>query len=191
MMNATMSKTAVARQLRQLDKESHKMPLADTILRSCKGDKGLVIDRVLQANAVIDALRAAGVTSFYAAEYAKIFTDPVRAMQVRLKLSADFETYRSLTPKQANKMADCIIFSASKKGEEKIDRVAALANEALGAGIAFTVVADVVYYNSPDVEPLLFAARCESTGIKQGKPVDIRPDKLVARLLSVVKDSAA
>ncbi len=140
----------------------------------------------LLAKSVISRLRGAGVSSFYAAEYAKVYKDPDMAFSVRQKLAGDFTRFHGLNPKQANKLTDCIVFSAAKKGAEKVGRVAVLANAALGAGIHPSVVADVVYYNSPDIEPLQFAARIETTCVRQNKPMGIAASVLVSRLSGAV-----
>ncbi|MBD3210302.1 hypothetical protein GF318_02885 [Candidatus Micrarchaeota archaeon] len=83
-------------------------------------------------------------------------------------------------------MADCIVFSAAKKADENsIPRLSGLSSEALAAGVPFTVVADVVYYNTPDVSADTFAARCIATSVKQNKPLNISQVRLRDRLANI------
>ena len=155
-------------------------------MRSCKDDKKIP-DLVEKANVVVAAVRDRGVTSFFAAEYAKYFSEPEAALSTRERLIADFEVTHALTTRRAAKMADCIIFAAAKKPEiAAVERLSKMASEALAAGVPFTVAADVVYYNSPEVDPQTFSRRCVVTSTKQNRPMDISEVALANRLSAVV-----
>lgn len=180
-MTASAVRETVIGQLRGLDKESHARSLAAVLARACKPDE--LPGRVEKANALVAALRERGVTSFYAAEYAKVFNTPEEALSARGRLIAAFEVTNGLAERQAAKMADCIIFTVAKKRNEAlIDHVKTLASNALSAGVPFTVVADVVYYNAADVSPEMFAKRCFLTSLKQGKPLSVSETDLTAKL---------
>jgi len=182
MQKQPLTKEQVTRQLKGFDKESHAQSLANGIMRSCK-DADSLQTRVEQANAVVSSLRERGVTSFFAAEYAKVFTDPVQAMATREKLIAEFETRHDLKPKHAAKMADCIVFASAKKASsEYIERLALLSAKALRAVVPFEVVADVIYYSPADVDPATFAKRCVATSLKKDKPLVVSEVELAARL---------
>ena len=105
-----------------------------------------------KAKTVVESVRARGVTSFFAAEYGKLFQDPQTAMATRERLMAVFEMNHSLAPKRAAKLADCIVLCAAKKLDESaISRLSKIASDALTAGFPFNIIADGVYYNAPDI----------------------------------------
>ena len=136
---------------RSFDKESHASALVSGILRSCKDEIELsgIMER---ATKVVESVRARGVSSFFAAEYGKLFSDPQTAMATRERLMAVFEMNHSLPPKRAAKLADCIVFCAAKKQDEQaIGRLSRLCSDALTAGFPFNIIADGVYYNAPDI----------------------------------------
>ncbi|MFH1685135.1 MAG: hypothetical protein ABH983_02410 [Candidatus Micrarchaeota archaeon] len=181
------AKQAVMKQLGGFAKDSHAASLASGLMKSCKGDPDQLHSRIAQANAVVKATIKQGVSSFYAAEYAKVFTDPEQALATREKLMAEFELDQALTSRQSAKMADCIVFSVAKKQDpDLVERVAKLASASLKEGVAFTVVADVVYYNPADVAPEKFAQRCVSTSVKQNKPLDVSEVGLRSKLTEAV-----
>jgi len=179
-------KAKVREQLRGFDKGSHAKSLVNGILRSC-GDETEIPGRITRANVVVAAVREIGVTSFFAAEYGKTFLDPDTAVETRERLIAHYESEHGLVKRQAAKMADCIVFAAAKRGDDgAVERLSKLCSESLATGIPFTVVADVVYYNSADVAPEKFARRCVETSIKQNKPLSISEVNLSERLSEVV-----
>jgi len=181
------AKQAVMKQLKGFAKDSHAASLASGLMKSCKGDPDQLPSRIGQANAVVKEVVKQGVSSFYAAEYAKVFTSPEKALATREKLKAEFELEHGLTPRQSAKMADCIIFSVAKRQDPHlVDRVSKLASASLAEGIAFTVVADVVYYNPADVAPEKFAQRCVSTSVKQNKPMNVSEVELRSKLTEAV-----
>jgi len=185
MRSTKAQKKEVMGQLKGFDKESHAKVLAAGILRSCR-DLSEVPGRVAKANLVVEAVRDSGVTSFFSAEYGKAFSNPDNAVSTRERLIAHYETEHALTKKQAAKMADCIIFAAAKKGDDSaVDRLSRICSESLAAGVPFTVVADVVYYNSADVSSEKFAKRCVETSIKQNKPLSVSEVKLSERISEV------
>ena len=185
MRSTREQKKEVMGQLRGFDKDSHARVLAHGILRSCR-DLSEIPGRITTANAVVLAVRGVGVTSFFSAEYGKAFSDPDNAISTREKLIAHYKSEHALTKKQAAKMADCIIFAAAKKGDDSaVDRLSNICSESLAAGVPFTVVADVVYYNSADVAPERFAKRCVETSIRQNKPLSISEVELSERLSEV------
>ena len=186
MRSTREEKSKVMGQLRGFDKESHAKVLAQGILRSCR-DATEIPGRITKANAVVSAVRDIGVTSFFSAEYGKAFSDPDNAVSTREKLIAHYESEHALTKKQAAKMADCIIFAAAKKGDDSaVERLSKLCSESLAIGVPFTVVADVVYYNSADVAPERFAKRCVETSIRQNKPLSVSEINLSERLSEVI-----
>jgi hypothetical protein len=174
-------KKAIIRKLEGFDKESHANGLASGLMRLSKD--GDVEKRIKQANAVVSALKERGVTPFFCAEYAKTFPDSADALFTRERLIAQFEQDHRLLPKRAAKMADCIIFCVAKKTDpgkvnSNVDRMARMASTALSAGVEFSVVADTVYYNSPDISPEMFALRCEQISDKKNKPFNIKGSEL-------------
>jgi len=182
MAYSTVEKSEIVKKLRGFSKESHAASLASGIMRTCK-DGGDIGNRIACANAVAGALLKEGVTSFYAAEYAKIYSEPGKAIDERRKLAAHFRSSHDLNYKQANKMADCIVFCAAKgQTREDVGRLAGLATIALGANIPFAVVADAVYYGPHDLDPQSLARRIIGTSLKQGKPLSISETGLAATL---------
>jgi hypothetical protein len=173
----------VARKLSGLEKPIHSSSLASRIWGHTP--EAELLQRIESANAVIAALRKAGVSSFYAAEHAKLFTEPRKAVRERGLLKAGFETEHGLSKRQAAKMADCVLF-ASAKGPDasSIGRFEAMADIALGEGVPFTVVADVVYYCPVSVTPEDFAKRCVATSLKQGKPMEVSEVHLSTHLIA-------
>jgi hypothetical protein len=175
---ATVSKPEIQRRLKGFDKESHAKSLAGGIMRIAKAG-GNVDDAINKANAVVKAVREAKVSSFYAAEYAKVFDDPEKALSTRERLIAEYELEHGLTTKRAKKMADCVVFSVAKKpSEANLERMAKAAHKMLAMGVEFTVAADVVYYNSPEADPGRLARRCVETSMKQNKPADFSEAEL-------------
>lgn len=168
--------------IKGLDKESHLAPLAKALARAVKTEPE-ALAAAETANAVISAVRERGATSFFAAEYAKLFKNPAEAVSARGRVASRFEIEHGLSPKQAAKMADCIVFASAKKGESSVDRLAGMASIAVGAGYHHDVVADVVYYNKPEVSAEVFASRCESTSHKKNRPAGMCASDLAARLL--------
>lgn len=180
----SVSKDQVVKSLRGFDKESHANSLAASIMKQVK-DGADPDGAIKKANAVVKALREAKVTSFYAAEYAKVFDDPEAALSTRERLIAEYELEHGLTTRRAAKMADCVVFSTAKNpSQENLERVAKRAHIALSTGVPFGVAADVVYYNNPQAEPALFARRCVETSIKQNKPMDVSETDLASMLAS-------
>ena len=172
----------IVKQLGTFQKESHAKSLAEGIIRSCKDELALP-GRIKQAKDVAKSIREDGGTSFFSAEYGKVFSDPITAVSIRRRLISEFKKAHGLPDKRAAKMADCIVFSAAKKADESaIKRLAYICSESLSAGIPFTIVADVVYYNAPEVSPEKFAKRCIETSIKRNKPLSISEVELAARI---------
>jgi len=167
--------------LRGFDKESHAKSLASGIMRSTKEDE--LAARIEKANAVVAMLRSYGVSSFFAAEYAKIFTDPEKALETKGRMMATFQVKLSLSEKQSAKMADCIVFTAAKKFDSTtIRRLFSYSYGALKAGVPFDVVADAVYYAPADVSPADLARRIVATSLKKGKPLGISESALSDRM---------
>lgn len=185
-----MSKTLVGKNLIEskivgLDKQSHASSLASRIAGLTPATE--INQRIDDANTVIAALRGSGVSSFYAAEHAKLFTKPDEAVRERNLLKSEFETTHGLPPKQAAKMADCVLFAAAKVPDtSKIGRFKAMANAALGEGVAFTVVADTVYYSPTSVSPEDFARRLVTTSLKQGKPLNVSEVHLSTHVIAAL-----
>jgi len=173
---------AIQQLKRSFDKESHASALVSGILRTCNNEEELA-SMVGKAKSVVESVRARGVSSFFAAEYGKLFQDPQTAMATRERLMAIFEINHSLPPKRAAKMADCIVFTCAKKGgPEYIERFALLSAKALRAVVPFEVLADVVYYSAADIDPAAFAKRCVATSLKKNKPLVVSEVELAARL---------
>lgn len=189
MGNTPMDRMLVASRLKGLDKDSHAKSLAAKI--AGKLPKEELLARIEAANSVIAAMRESGVTSFYAAEHAKLFTDPLSAVRERNFLKTGFEVNHKLKPRQAAKMADCVLFAAAKSGDaSKIGMFNTLADVALNVGVPFSVVADAVYYSTVSPTPADFAARLMATSLKQGKPMDISQVSLAKKLEAGLADSA-
>lgn len=183
MTKPALTKSHIALQLSSLDNPKHKESLASRI-----AGKTPAVDipaRTSVANAVVAALKQSGVSSFFAAEHAKLFTDPDEAVRTRGKLKAEFEEYHGLSPKRAAKMADCVIFTAAKGTDaSQVGRIRTIADVALGEGVPFTVVADAVYYAPVSVTPEDFARRCIATALKQGQPMDVSEVHLSTHLIA-------
>jgi hypothetical protein len=183
MAKSSISRQVVASKLAGLDKASHAESLASRI--AGKTPAAELTQRIDQANAVVAALRQSGVSSFYAAEHAKLFTDPAEAVRERGMLKSGFEVAHGLKAKQAAKMADCVLFAAAKGPDaSKTNRFKTMADVALGEGVPFTVVADAVYYAPASVTPEDFSRRCVSTALKQGKPMDVSEVYLTTHLIA-------
>ncbi len=182
-------KTELTKQyVRVFAKESHAKSLVEGIARK-SGSKTELVEQLRNARKVVEAVQEKGVTSFFSAEYGKLFDEPKEALSARKGLISRFMAEHGLEEKQAAKMADCIVFSAAKKQEKiGLERVAALSSEALAAGVPFTVAADVAYYNAPDVPAEKFARRCVETSLKQNKPMSISEVQLAKRLVKAVAD---
>lgn len=144
----------------------HATKLAYHLAR-CSGEPTTLVN---QANAVTSAVMAVGVTSAFAWEYAKRFDDSTVATSTRADLIKHFETSHGLTPKEAAKMADCIVFSAAKRiqnpASEMIDNMKSNASKALtrginGASSTFKTVVDAVYYATADISYEDFLSRCK------------------------------
>ena len=163
----------VARQLTGFQKESHAESLASGIIRRCNNDPELQ-GKIEKANSVVSAVMGRGVTSFFAAEYAKVFTKPEQAMATRERIMAEMEVQHGLTPKHSAKMADCVVFAAAKKSDlNAVEALSRMVSAALGSGAAFDVVADAVYYAPTDVTPADLARRIVATSLKKNKPMDV------------------
>lgn len=174
-----LSSIDVKGKLRGFDKSSHAKSLAEGLMRQCDDDKSLA-ERINKANAVVAAVREGGVSSFFAAEYAKVFSEPGKALATRERLIAEFEADHGLTKRRAAKMADCIVFSAAKKPElDPIERLSKMCSNALGAGVSYDIVADSVYYNKPDVELKTFTKKCIMFSSRKNKPLSVPEDKLL------------
>lgn len=187
---STVSKTAKENLTRQharsFDKESHAKGLVQGLARK-SADEADLKKRLMAAESVVSAVREKGVTSFYSAEYAKVFDEPEEACSAREGLMATFVSEHGLTERRAAKMADCIVFSTAKKGDKSLmQRIADVSSEALGAGVPFNVVADVTYYNPPDVSAERYARRCVETSLKQNKALSVSEVELANRISAVV-----
>jgi hypothetical protein len=183
MSKSLVSKQLVASRLVGLDKPSHTESLASRLAGRTPAAE--INQRVDDANAVISALRASGVSSFYAAEHAKLFTKPDEAFRTRSLMKTEFEVMHSLSTRQAAKMADCVLFLAAKAPEtSNIGRFKTMANVALSEGVPFTAVADAVYYSPASVTPEDFAKRCVATSLKQGKPMNASEIQLSTCLIA-------
>ena len=175
-------KQLIAKTLRGFDRQKHAEAMAAGILRSIN-DGTVLPSRIEQANSVITAVRERGVTSAFAVEYGKLFTDPDVARGTRERLIAEFEVNHGLPVNRAAKMADCIVFSGAKKPDSDCtQRLEKICAAALSAQVPFTIVADVVYYNSPDVTAELFAKRCIETSIKRNTPLIISEVELGTKI---------
>jgi hypothetical protein len=182
MRSTKEQKQLIAKTLKGFDKPKHAEAMAAGILRSIN-DGSALPSRIDQANSVVKAVRDRGVTSAFAVEYGKLFTDPDVARSTREKLMATFEVKHSLPTKRAAKMADCIVFSAAKKPEaDNTERLSNICAAALKAGVPFTIVADVVYYNAPDVTAEKFAKRCIDQSIKRNKPLAVSEVDLASKI---------
>ncbi|MFH0885463.1 MAG: hypothetical protein V1861_07175 [Candidatus Micrarchaeota archaeon] len=166
------SRGDVASRLAGLDSPKHKDSLASRIAGKTPAEE--MGQRLDNANAVIAALRKSGVSSFFAAEHAKLFINPESAVRERGLIVSEFEVAHGLSAKQAAKMADCVIFTAAKGTDfSQVGRIKTMASVALGEGVPFTSVADATYYAPVSVTPEDFARRCVATALKQGKPLDV------------------
>ncbi len=174
------TKEQIASRLVGLD-PLHKAPLASYLARTCPSPAALE-QGVRQANKVVAAVKSVRVSSFFAAEYGRVFQTPQAALSTRTSLIVMFVFEYGLPEKQAAKMTDCVVFSAAKKPAVGTDRMTKLASAALKAGVSFQVVADVVYYSAPDVAPSLFAQRCQKTSDKKHKEMAITTAKLTKAL---------
>lgn len=167
--------------LKGFDKASHATSLARVLRRRCSAED--IQKKISDANELVSELRKGGLTSFYSAEYAKVFQSSEKAFSWRGQAAAHFEEEHGLSTRQANKMADCILFSAAKKqSESRLDRLTKIASEALSAGVEFNIVADTVYYTSADADGSEFARRMIMTSARKSKPVDISQPALAKRL---------
>ena len=177
-----IGKNEVAKKLGKFSKESHAISLASGIMRTCKSIDD-VPGRIKSAKEVVAAVQKAGVSSFYSAEYAKVFSDPKRAVSERVRMSDHFKDTHGLTTKRANKMADCVVFCAAKTcSEAPIDRLEEFSNNALAVGVPFTVVADAVYYAPGEVDANELAKRMVMTSLRQSKPLDVSQTALAAAM---------
>lgn len=177
-----IDKMEVARKLGTFSKEAHASSLAGGIMRTCKSLED-VPGRIKNAKAVVTAVQKAGVSSFYSAEYAKVFTDPKRAVSERARMATNFKDTHGLNKKQANKMADCVVFCAAKTcSEEPLERLEEFSNNALAIGVPFTVVADAVYYAPGEVDANELAKRMVMTSVRQNKPLDVSQTVLAAAM---------
>ena len=184
-MALKISRNSVVQQIAGLEKPAHAVSIASFVAR--RTPEAELPQRIEDANAVIAALRAAGTSSFYAAEHAKLFTNPDGAVSVRGRLKASFEVEHGLPPRRAAKMADCVLFVSAKAGDtSRIGAFEAMANTALAKGVPFTVAADVVYYSSHNCDAADFARRCLQTSLKQGKPMDVSQIELASHLQSAL-----
>lgn len=166
-------KADVMKKLKGFDKPSHAKSLAEGIMRTCKDPDSLPL-RIQSANNVVSAIRADGVSSFFAAEYAKVFITPEEAITERDALITLYKNHHALTRNQATKMAECIVFSAAKGHDiDALWKMNQLCHESLSKGVPFQVVVDVVYYTTPNTTSAEFAKRCVATSIRKNKPMDV------------------
>ncbi len=176
-------KKDVAAKIAGLDKPSHAESLASRIAGKTPAEE--IPQRIADANAVVAALRKAGVTSFYAAEHAKLYTNPDEAVRERGLLQSEFEMKHGLSARRAAKMADCVLFAAAKGPDaDQVGRFKVMADVALSEGVPFTVAADAVYYMPVTVTPEDFSRRCVATALKQGKPMDVSEVHLTTHVIA-------
>jgi hypothetical protein len=177
-----IDKKDVVGKLGTFSKEAHASSLASGIMRTCNSIEEIP-GRIKNAKAVVAAVQKAGVSSFYSAEYAKVFSDPKRAVSERARMASHFKDTHGLNKKQANKMADCVVFCAAKTcGEEPLAKLEEFSNKALALGVPFTVVADAVYYAPGEVDANELARRMVMTSIKQNKPLDVSQTALAVAM---------
>jgi len=182
-----VSKEQIARRLRGFEKTAHALSLAGALARICTDDTH-ADKRISEANEIVASLRSNGISSFFAAEYAKIFSNSSDALKERANMVTSFQLQHGLSEKQAKKLADCIVFSAAKGHDRKtVGILARLSDQALRKGVEFTIVANVVYYSSGNIDAKEFASRCLGTRSRNSsKPASLTEEELLASLLEAV-----
>jgi hypothetical protein len=93
-----IDKKDVVGKLGTFSKEAHASSLASGIMRTCNSIEEIP-GRIKNAKAVVAAVQKAGVSSFYSAEYAKVFSDPKRAVSERARMASHFKDTHGLNKK--------------------------------------------------------------------------------------------
>jgi len=97
--NLTHTARTIAPRLKGFDRESHTNALASGLARLYKGETDFR-DIVRSANALVEAVKEAGVTSFFAASYATVFGDADKALRARSRYAKEFKDEHALTDKR-------------------------------------------------------------------------------------------